>query len=162
VLFIFPLAYFAPLELTWYRPSQFIGFFCILIFLFWVISPQVNLDPGFLISCNLVLKSFGLLAPCFGGIICGTRGSPIVWWKQGFLWAITSVHQLEPWNALDQSWHYCFLICVAHMDYREAQEFRRVLQRHEESIQCNKSSIFWVTSKVHENEHQCTSQNAIS
>jgi hypothetical protein len=37
------------------------------------------------------------------------------------------------------------------MDYREAQEFRRVLQIHEESIQCNRSSLFSVTSKVHEN-----------
>jgi hypothetical protein len=47
------------------------------------------------------------------------------------------------------------------MDYKEAQEFCRVLQRHEESISSNKTSIFSMTTKVHENEHQCISHNAM-
>jgi hypothetical protein len=40
-------------------------------------------------------------------------------------------------------------------------EFRRILRNYEESIQCNKTSIFYVTFKIYENEHQCTSQVAI-
>jgi hypothetical protein len=46
------------------------------------------------------------------------------------------------------------------MDYRELQEVRRVLQNHEEKIQCNRTSLFSVTTKVHDNEHQAISQFA--
>jgi len=50
---------------------------------------------------------------------------------------------------------------VVRIDYREAQEFRSVLRRHEESIKYNKYSLFSVNTKVHENEHQCTSQRVM-
>lgn len=46
------------------------------------------------------------------------------------------------------------------MDFKDVHEIQRTLLRHEESIQCNISSLFSVTSKVHENEYQCTTQNA--
>jgi hypothetical protein len=39
------------------------------------------------------------------------------------------------------------------MDYLELQEIRRILKNHEETIQCNMTSIFSITTKVHENEH---------
>ena len=40
-------------------------------------------------------------------------------------------------------------------------EFRRILRNYESSIQRNKTSIFYVTFKIYENEQQCTSQVAI-
>jgi hypothetical protein len=43
------------------------------------------------------------------------------------------------------------------IDNRDYLEFRRILRRHEESIQSNRSSFFLVTTKVHENEHHCIS-----
>jgi hypothetical protein len=43
----------------------------------------------------------------------------------------------------------------------EAREFHKVLRRHEESNQCNKTSLFSLTTKVHENKQHCTSQNAM-
>jgi len=46
------------------------------------------------------------------------------------------------------------------MDYIELQEIGRVLQSHEEMIQSNKTSIFFVTSKVHDSEQQLISQIA--
>jgi len=45
------------------------------------------------------------------------------------------------------------------MDYKDIQEVQRTLQRHKESIQCNGTSLFSVTSKVHKNKHQCATQN---
>jgi hypothetical protein len=45
--------------------------------------------------------------------------------------------------------------------HREIQEMHRVLCRHEDFINSNRMSIFLVTTKVHENEHQCISQNAV-
>jgi hypothetical protein len=61
-----------------------------------------------------------------------------------------------------------------HMDYREAQEFRRRVLRRYESIQCNRSpflatskfhenehSFLVTSSKFHENEHQCISHIAM-
>lgn len=47
------------------------------------------------------------------------------------------------------------------MDNKEAQEFCRALHRHGGFINNNRTSIFSVTTKVHENEHQCISQNAL-
>lgn len=47
------------------------------------------------------------------------------------------------------------------MDHGDILEIRRTLRRHEESIQCNRTLLFSVTSKVHENEHQCATQNVI-
>lgn len=153
-----PTSIFAPLALNLNRPSQFTRFcLCLDPFNLGDFS-SVNLDLGFLQPGFGKLWSVGIL---FWWYNLWNRGSPIVLRKQGFLWATNSVHQLELENTLDQSWHYCFLWCVACMDYREAREFRRVLRRHEESIQCNRSFLFLVTSKVHENEHQCTSQNVI-
>jgi hypothetical protein len=38
------------------------------------------------------------------------------------------------------------------MDHKEAQEIRWALCMHDELIQCNRSSLFLVTSKVHKNE----------
>lgn len=46
------------------------------------------------------------------------------------------------------------------MDYIELQEMRRVLRAHEEVILDNRTSIFTVTSKVHDNEQQIVSQIA--
>jgi hypothetical protein len=46
------------------------------------------------------------------------------------------------------------------MDYIELQEMRRVLRAHEEVILGNRTSIFTVTSKVHDNEQQIVSQIA--
>ena len=40
-------------------------------------------------------------------------------------------------------------------------EFKRILRNYEDSIQRNKTSIFYVTFQIYENEHQCTSQVAI-
>jgi hypothetical protein len=53
-----------------------------------------------------------------------------------------------------------FVLDLESMDHKEAQEIHRALCRHEDLIQCNRSSLFLVTSKVHKNEHLCTSQNA--
>jgi hypothetical protein len=49
---------------------------------------------------------------------------------------------------------------ITHMDYIELQEMRRVLRAHEEVILDNRTSIFTVTSKVHDNEQQIVSQIA--
>ena len=49
---------------------------------------------------------------------------------------------------------------ITHMDYIELQEMRRVLRAHEEVILGNRTSIFTVTSKVHDNEQQIVSQIA--
>jgi hypothetical protein len=38
------------------------------------------------------------------------------------------------------------------MDYQGQQEMRRILRSHEEMIQGNRTSIFTITTKVHENE----------
>jgi len=38
-------------------------------------------------------------------------------------------------------------------------EFRQVLRRHKEYIQSNKTSLFFVTTNVHENEHHRVSQH---
>jgi hypothetical protein len=57
------------------------------------------------------------------------------------LWASSFIHLLDPKSALDQNWHYRTLWREAHIDYRKAQEFRRVLKRHQEYIKCN---IFFV------------------
>jgi len=46
------------------------------------------------------------------------------------------------------------------MDYKEAHMIGRDLQGHEETIQCNRTSLLSVISKVQENEHQCTLKNA--
>jgi hypothetical protein len=46
------------------------------------------------------------------------------------------------------------------MENRDIIEFRRTLKRHEEYIQSNKTSLFSVTTKMHENEHHCVSQHA--
>jgi hypothetical protein len=37
----------------------------------------------------------------------------------------------------------------------------RFLRKHEDFINRNRMSIFSVTTKVHENEHQCISQNEV-
>jgi len=63
-------------------------------------------------------------------------------------------------NSKTLSYPSAFVVCVALMDYKEARGFQRGFKRHEESIQRNRTSLFLVTSKVHENEHKCTSQNA--
>lgn len=55
---------------------------------------------------------------------------------------------------------WCLCLCVVSMDYMELQEIRRVLRNHEESIQCNRISLFSVSTTVHENEHQAISQFA--
>jgi hypothetical protein len=47
------------------------------------------------------------------------------------------------------------------MDYREVQELHRVLRRHEEFINNNRTSIFLVTTKIHENERHCISHNVV-
>jgi hypothetical protein len=60
---------------------------------------------------------------------------------------------------LSSVWAYSGSLMV--MDYREIQEMHRVLCRHEDFINSNRTSIFSVTTKVHENEHQCISQNAV-
>jgi hypothetical protein len=60
-----------------------------------------------------------------------------------------------------KNWQPCSIKCIGLMDYREAQEIWRALHRHEESIQCNRTSIFSITSKFHENEHHCLTQNPI-
>ena len=60
-----------------------------------------------------------------------------------------------------KNWQPCSVKCIDLIDYREAQDIQREIHRHEESIQCNRTSIFSVTSKFHENEQQCSAQNSI-
>lgn len=47
------------------------------------------------------------------------------------------------------------------MDYEEVQEIYRVLCIHEEFININKTTIFLMATKVHENEHQSISYNVL-
>jgi hypothetical protein len=69
--------------------------------------------------------------------------------------------------------HPCFLSCLqllislrlsdiapTNMDYKDQQDLRRILRTDEEMIQGNRSSIFTVTEKVHENEQRAISQIA--
>jgi hypothetical protein len=51
-------------------------------------------------------------------------------------------------------------VSLESMDYKEAQDIQTTLRMDEKSIQCNKTFLFLMTSKVHENKNQCTSQNA--
>jgi len=44
------------------------------------------------------------------------------------------------------------------MDHVDLQEIRKVLHNHEEQIQCNRTSLFSATAKVHNNEHWDISQ----
>lgn len=46
------------------------------------------------------------------------------------------------------------------MENREVLEFNRTLRRHKEYIQSNRTSLFSVTTKVHEIEHLFVSQHA--
>lgn len=76
-------------------------------------------------------------------------------------WHRLSIRQTQ---SFEWDWQCDFSLCGFHpsfMDYIEAQEFRRILRRNEESINNNRTSLFSVTTIVHKNEHQCTSYNAM-
>jgi len=102
-----------------------------------------------------------LLRPGSAGLIalknCGTHGTLVGLFSLSNS-GIVSLLQVHLGRKLALDWHP--YLRVAYMDYRELQEIQRVLWMHEETIQCNRNSIFLVTSKVHENKHQCTYQIA--
>jgi hypothetical protein len=69
--------------------------------------------------------------------------------------------RLSFWNCLFQHSLVGRVWCSEQaMENREVLEFKRTLRRHEEYIQSNMTSLFSITTKVHENEHLCVSQHA--